>query len=33
MVSAVDNDYYDRDLPADGHKVSDHDPAVLTLRR
>lgn len=27
----IDTDYYDRDQPLDGHKVSDHDPAVLTL--
>ena len=27
-----DNDYYERrDLGADGHHVSDHDPPVLTL--
>ncbi len=28
-----DNDYYKRDDPTDGHKVSDHDPPVLTLSR
>ena len=27
-----DNDYYDRQDPNDGHKVSDHDPPVLTIR-
>ena len=27
----VDNDYFDRDSLTDGHKVSDHDPPVLTL--
>ncbi|MCA1718973.1 MAG: endonuclease/exonuclease/phosphatase family protein, partial [Actinobacteria bacterium] len=26
-----DNDYYEREDPTDGHKVSDHDPPVLTL--
>ncbi len=26
-----DNDYFDRNEPTDGHKVSDHDPPVLTL--
>ena len=28
-----DNDYFERDDMADGHKVSDHDPPVLTLSR
>lgn len=28
-----DNDYYQREDPTDGHKVSDHDPPVLTLAR
>ncbi len=28
-----DNDYYEREDPTDGHKVSDHDPPVLTLSR
>ncbi len=28
-----DNDYYKRNDPADGHKVSDHDPPVLTLSK
>lgn len=27
----VDNDYFDRASQTDGHKVSDHDPPVLTL--
>ncbi len=26
-----DNDYFEREDPADGHHVSDHDPPVLTL--
>ncbi len=26
-----DNDYYKREDPADGHKVSDHDSPILTL--
>jgi len=26
-----DNDYYEREDPADGHRVSDHDPPVVTL--
>lgn len=28
-----DNDYHEREDPADGHHVSDHDPPVLTLSR
>lgn len=28
-----DNDYFERDDSTDGHKVSDHDPPVLTLSR
>lgn len=28
-----DNDYFERDDPADGPHVSDHDPPVLTLSR
>jgi predicted extracellular nuclease len=28
-----DNDYYQREDPTDGYKVSDHDPPVLTLAR
>ncbi|MBA2511601.1 MAG: lamin tail domain-containing protein [Rubrobacteraceae bacterium] len=28
-----DNDYFERDDPTDGHKVSDHDPPVVTLSR
>jgi len=28
-----DNDYFEREDPTDGHKVSDHDPPVLTLSR
>ena len=28
-----DNDYYEREDPADGHHVSDHDPPVVTLSR
>jgi hypothetical protein len=28
-----DNDYYEREGPADGHHVSDHDPPVLTLSK
>lgn len=28
-----DNDYFERDDPTDGHKVSDHDPPVLTLSK
>ena len=28
-----DNDYYKREDPTDGHKVSDHDPPVVTLSR
>jgi predicted extracellular nuclease len=31
LYAHFDNDYYERDLPADGHKLSDHDPPVLTL--
>ncbi len=27
----LDNDYHDRRVATDGHKVSDHDPLVLTL--
>ncbi len=27
----LDNDYFERVAQADGHKVSDHDPPVLTL--
>lgn len=27
----LDNDFFDRDNPGDGRKVSDHDPPVLTL--
>lgn len=27
-----DNDYYDRLADGDGHKISDHDPPVVTLR-
>lgn len=27
----LDNDYFDRNVATDGHKVSDHDPPVLTL--
>ena len=28
-----DNDYFERDIPTDGHHVSDHDPPVLTLSK
>jgi uncharacterized protein len=28
-----DNNYYEREDPTDGHKVSDHDPPVLILSR
>lgn len=28
-----DNDYYKREDPNDGHKVSDHDPPIVTLSR
>ena len=28
-----DNDYHEREDPADGHHVSDHDPPVVTLSR
>ena len=28
-----DNDYFEREDPADGHHVSDHDPPVLTLSK
>lgn len=31
IYAHFDNDYYKRDDPNDGHKVSDHDPPVLTL--
>ena len=27
----LDNGYFERDDPADGHHGSDHDPPVLTL--
>jgi predicted extracellular nuclease len=27
----INNDYYDRRDPADGHRSSDHDPAIVTL--
>ncbi|MDQ5822512.1 MAG: endonuclease/exonuclease/phosphatase family protein, partial [Actinomycetota bacterium] len=31
QYSHFDNDYYERALQPDGHKVSDHDPPLLTL--
>jgi predicted extracellular nuclease len=31
IYAHFDNDYYDRNDPTDGHKVSDHDPPVVTL--
>src|SRR5262249_928596 len=27
----LDNDYFDRFSPNDGHKTSDHDPPIVTL--
>ena len=31
LYAHFDNDYYHRDDPSDGHKVSDHDPPVATF--